>query len=210
MVPFRMKRMFKLLRNLKQEQLIGLSFVLALHGAAFYMLWSYHIIPSADEALTLMVNMIDESPSEKPKPPKLEYKPVPKPLEPIPQPLVAEAPVVSPQDTVVYSPPPVIEVAPQPVVLSGNLSAACPDRSPPEYPAFSKRLNEQGKVVLQVVLGEDGRVANAEVKTSSGFQRLDDAALNAVKTWRCKPSVRNGVAVRAIALQPLNFILEGR
>jgi protein TonB len=205
-----MKRMFKLLRNLKQEQLIGLLFVLALHGAAFYMLWSYHIIPSADEALTLMVNMIDESPSEKPKPPKLEYKPVPKPLEPIPQPLVAETPVVSPQDAVVYSPPPVIEVAPQPVVLSGNLSAACPDRSPPEYPAFSKRLNEQGKVVLQVVLGEDGRVANAEVKTSSGFQRLDDAALNAVRTWRCKPSMRNGFAVRAIALQPLNFILEGR
>ena len=195
--------MHRSLRSLKQEQLMGLLFVLALHGAALYMLWSYHIIPTADEALTLMVNLIDASPFEKPKPPKEEQKPVPKPPERIPQPLVAETPVISPQDTVVYSPPPppVIEVAPQPLVLSGNLSAACPDRSAPEYPAFSKRLNEQGKVVLQVVLGEDGRVANAEVKTSSGFQRLDDAALNAVKTWRCKPSVRNGVAVRAIALQ---------
>ena len=74
---------------------------------------------------------------------------------------------------------------------------------------LSKRMNEQGKVVLRVELGEDGRVANAEVKTSSGYRRLDDAALNTVKTWRCKPAMRNGVAMRAVALQPFNFILEG-
>ena len=95
-------------------------------------------------------------------------------------------------------------------MLSGELSVSCPERSPPDYPMLARRMNEQGKVVLRVELGEDGRVANATVKTSSGHQRLDAAALNVVKTWRCKPAVQDGVAVRAVALQPFSFILEGR
>jgi len=210
--------LLKSLRSLKQEQLIGLLFVLALHGVALYGLWSYRLIPTPDEAITLMVNLINPQPPEQPKPPKPEpTKPRPPDLLPPEHPhLVAEAPVVSPDEPVAYSPPPpppVVEappLPPQPVVLAGELSVSCPERSPPEYPAFSIRLNEQGKVVLRVELGEDGRVTTAEVKTSSSYRRLDDAALNAVKTWRCKPSVRNGLAVRAMALQPFNFTLEGR
>lgn len=188
--------------------MIGLSFVLILHGMALYGLWSYRIIPTPVEAIALMVNLIDSSPVTRPKQPKPE---LPKPVSPLPERLhlAAETPMFSPHDAVVYSPPPPVVEA-QPVALSGELSAACPDRFPPEYPAFSKRLNEQGKVVLRVVLGEDGRVDSVEVKTSSGFQHLDNAALNAVKAWHCKPSIRNGIPVRAVALQPLNFILEGR
>ena len=106
-------------------------------------------------------------------------------------------------------PEPVIEAPPQPVVLASELSVNCPGRSPPDYPLISKRMNEQGKVVLRVELGEDGRVAAAEVKTSSGFHTLDEAALNTVKTWRCKPLMRDGAAVRTVALQPFVFILEG-
>ncbi len=207
------------MNNLKREQLIGLLFVLALHGAAFYELCSYRIIPTPEEAVTLMVNLISSPPPDQPKPPKAE-PPEPllklRPIEPPkPQQLVAETPVVLPDDPVVYvspPPPPVIEappLPPQPVVLSNELSVSCPDRSPPDYPSLSMRMNEQGKVVLRVELGEDGRVDHLEVKTSSGYQRLDTAAQSAVKTWRCKPSMRNGVAVRAVALQPFNFTLEG-
>jgi protein TonB len=64
--------------------------------------------------------------------------------------------------------------------------------------------------LLRVELGEDGRVSGVAVKTSSGFSSLDEAAVSAVKTWRCKPAIQNGVAVRAVALQPFAFILEGR
>jgi protein TonB len=206
--------MHKSLLSLKPEQLLGLAFVLAIHGGALYALWSYRIIPTPDEAITLMVNLIKAAPPEQPKPPKpaVHKLPPPEPLPPEHPHLVAETPVVSPEEPVAYSPPPppVIEAPPQPMALIGELSAACPDRYPPEYPAFSKRLNEQGKVILRVVLGEDGLVAGIEVQTSSGYPRLDEAALSAVKTWRCKPSVRNGIAVRAVALQPLNFILQGR
>ena len=211
-----------MLHTLKREQVAGLLFVLMLHGVALYGLWSFRIIPMPVEAITLMVNLINPPPPEQPKPPKPEPPKPPKSRLPDPQPpehlhLAAETPVVLPDEPVVYVPPPppplVIEappLPPQPVVLSNELSVSCPERSPPDYPSLSRRMNEQGKVMLRVVLGEDGRVDNVEVKTSSGYQRLDAAALNTVKTWRCKPAVRNGVAVRAIAVQPLNFILEGR
>jgi len=215
--------MLESLRRLKQEQLIGLLFVLMLHGAVLYGLWSYRIIPTPVETITLMVNLINPPSLEQPKPPKPEPQKPQKPRPPDPPPehqhLVAEVPVVLPDEPVAYAPPPspppppvIVEppVPPQPVVLSNELSVSCPERSPPAYPLLSKRMNEQGKVVLRVELGEDGRVSSAEVKTSSGHHRLDDAALNTVRAWRCKPAIRNGVAVRAVAFQPFSFILEER
>jgi len=96
------------------------------------------------------------------------------------------------------------------VLLSNELSVSCTERTPPSYPKQSLRLGEQGKTVLLVELDERGRVVNIAVKTKSGFPRLDEAAINAVKTWHCNPAERNGVAVRAVALQPFNFVLKGR
>jgi protein TonB len=75
---------------------------------------------------------------------------------------------------------------------------------------MSRRLGEQGRVVLRVELDETGRVVSARVKETSGFRRLDDAGLAAVKTWHCNAPTRDGQAVKAIALQPFNFVLEGR
>ena len=208
--------MLESLQSLKREQLIGLLFVLALHGAGLCWLWSYRIIPTPIDAYTVMVNLINPPPAKQPKPAPPKPLPKPRPVEPPkPQQLVAEAQVVFPDEPIVYAPPPppVAEappLPPQPVVLSSELSVSCPERSPPDYPVLSMRMNEQGKVVLRVELGEDGHVAHSEVKTSSGYQRLDAAALSAVKAWHCKPAIRNGVAVHALALQPFNFILEGR
>lgn len=99
---------------------------------------------------------------------------------------------------------------PQAILLSGELSVTCTDRTPPAYPRQSLRLGEQGKTVLLVELDELGRVVNVTVKTGSGFSRLDEAAINAVKSWHCSPARRNGVAVRSVALQPFNFTLKGR
>jgi protein TonB len=209
------------LHKLKREQLIGLTFVLVLHGAGLYGLWRYKIIPAPDEALTLMVNFINPpmpeeqpEPPEPPKPPLVEPQPFP------PQQLVVQTPVVLPDEPAVYVPPPepVVEVPPmppapqitlpsQPELLSDELAVMCTNRIVPHYPLASKRLNEQGKTILRVELNEEGKVSNALIKKSSGFARLDDAALAAVKTWRCKPPVQNGVAVKAAALQTFNFSL---
>lgn len=213
--------------RIKGEKLAGLLFVLVLHGVGLYGLMSYHVIPTPEETITLMVNLINPPPPEQPKPPKPKPEPPkppkPRPVEPPPpehRHLVVEAPVVQPDEPAAYVPPPppppappVVEASPsppQPVMLPNDLSVSCSERSPPGYPRLSKRMNEQGKVVLRVELGTDGRMANVAVKTSSGYKRLDDAALSAVKTWRCKPVIQNGVAVAAVALQPFSFILEER
>jgi len=215
----------------KINKIVGLLLVLALHGALLYVAMSYKLIPPPQEAVTLFVSMINPPPKKVEPPPPEPQKPPPKKVElvkeqPIirPQPapvLVAEAPVTSMTEPVAppLPPQPIIETPPvpvidepakpaQPLVMSSELSLACPDRNPPNYPAISRRLGEQGQVKLKVELDETGRVTSARVAESSGYKRLDDAGLAAVKSWRCNPAIRDGKPVRAIALQPLDFILN--
>ena len=205
-------------RKFPWDRLAGLLVVLALHGAGLYALWEYQIQITPQEAVTLFVNFINPPPPAKqPEPPK--PKPLPKPVKPEPPPpeppqIVVEAPVVTPEEPVAPPPPePVVEAPPEPagpVMLASELAVTCPKRSPPEYPPASRKMGEQGRVVLWVELDEQGRMSAARVETSSGSKRLDGAALAAVKNWRCNPAMRNGMAVRAAALQPFVFKLEGR
>ena len=97
-----------------------------------------------------------------------------------------------------------------PLLRTDELSVSCANRTPPVYPKLSTRLGEQGKTVLLVELDELGRVAKATVKTTSGFSRLDEAAVNAVTSWNCTLARRNGTAVRSFAVQPFRFTLKGR
>ena len=203
--------------------------VLALHAAALYGLWSARLIPSPVEAATLFVNFIAPPPVPKVEEPKRLPAPQAKPRpidQPKPAPLVAQAPVLAPTDFVAPAPAPtpapqplpivqapVVSLpAPQPagpVALTGELSVACPQRSAPSYPAISRRMGETGAVVLRVELDDTGRVTSAKVQNTSGFARLDEAALSAVLKWQCTPPTRNGQPVRAVALQPFNFVLQG-
>lgn len=164
-------------------------------------------------------------PQVKPTPPVKKVQPQPK------RQLVAKAPAITPQE---YVAPPIEEHKPEPepepeektvtepiaaakpvqmptgpVSLSSELSVSCPDLARPSYPALSRRLGEEGKLVLQVELDETGRIGKTKVIQSSGYSRLDNAALSAVKTWRCQPATRNGQPVPAVALQPFNFVIEG-
>ncbi len=213
--------------------LSGLVFVVVIHAGLLYFLFKQQLIPPPEQLATLMVNFIpspqpkeEAKPETPPPPPKPKPKPVKKPQ---PQQLVAKAPPLSESEPVAPPPPPepaleaepeaepepVVEAAPAPqmpagpVSLSSELSVACPHLNAPTYPALSKRLGEEGKLVLRVELDEKGYVDVAHIVNSSGFKRLDEAAMAAVKTWRCTPTVRNGQPVRAVALQPFNFVLQG-
>ena len=201
-------------RKLGTERAAGLLFVVAAHAAALWGLWSHRILVVPDEVVTLFVETITTpppAPKEPPKPARLEK---PRPAEkPQPQQLVAQAPSVSPGEPVAPPPaPPAAEALPAkpagPVSLGAELAVACPERSAPAYPPLSRRQGEEGKVVLRVELDEQGNVSASRVATSSGFARLDEAALAAVKTWRCNPARRDGQPVRAVALQPFKFQLQ--
>lgn len=95
-----------------------------------------------------------------------------------------------------------------PVVMTSELALACKDRPAPAYPPVSRRLGEQGLVVVRVDLDERGHVVSVQVDRSSGHPQLDAAALEVIRAWRCAPPTRNGVAARAVALQPFNFVLS--
>jgi TonB family protein len=95
----------------------------------------------------------------------------------------------------------------------GDNSAAIFDASylnnpSPSYPAFSRKLEEQGKVLLNVYVNKDGVVDQANIGQSSGFSRLDKAALDTVKNWRFVPAKRNGNIEGSWVQVPINFVLE--
>jgi len=78
----------------------------------------------------------------------------------------------------------------------------------PAYPAISKRLGEQGKVVVRVLIGADGAPQRAEVKRSSGYDRLDRSAIDYVMTCRYVPGKVGGVPQAMWYEAPVNYVLE--
>ncbi|MDE2389268.1 MAG: energy transducer TonB [Betaproteobacteria bacterium] len=209
-------------------------FVLGVHAALFYFLWNQRLIPHPEQAMTLFAELI--TPPAPVTPPKALPEPAPVKLQPAKKPVVkpkqeqlaakTPAPVEKkraeaapeppkPVDQAKESAPPPVAGTPSkpaqaaPVALSSELSVSCPKLTPPEYPAISRRMGEEGKLVLRVELDESGRIDKAKVLNSSGYERLDAAALSAVKSWQCNPSLRDGQPVRAVALQPFNFVLQG-
>ena len=79
----------------------------------------------------------------------------------------------------------------------------------PDYPARSKRLGETGTAYVRFVVGLAGEIEDVELKKSSGFERLDNAALEAMRASTCKPYTENGTPVRAAYTQPFDFSLGG-
>ncbi|CAN1500249.1 TonB Periplasmic protein TonB, links inner and outer membranes [Burkholderiaceae bacterium] len=78
----------------------------------------------------------------------------------------------------------------------------------PTYPRQSRRLNEQGQVLIRVFVAADGSPQQGEVKTSSGFDRLDQEALRTVMRWRFVPGQRLGTPEAMWFNVPVNFVLE--
>ena len=82
------------------------------------------------------------------------------------------------------------------------------DNPTPAYPALSRRLGEQGQVLLQVDVGTDGRAHEVAVNRSSGYPRLDHAALETVRRWTFIPARLGRLAIAASVLVPISFSLK--
>ncbi|HEY0876984.1 MAG TPA: energy transducer TonB [Zeimonas sp.] len=107
------------------------------------------------------------------------------------------------------------DVAPAPSIASAapvsapRFDAAYLRNPAPEYPRASRRLGEQGRVVLRVRVEPDGSPSQLEVQRSSGSPRLDDAALDAVRRWSFVAARRGDEKVAAWVLVPMEFRLNG-
>lgn len=105
--------------------------------------------------------------------------------------------------------PPAPEPPPAPPKIELPSSNAAYLQNPaPNYPAISKRMGEHGKVVLRVLISADGLPQKIELHQSSGYDRLDRQAQDAVMRWRFIPGKRNGVAEAMWNIVPIHFILE--
>jgi periplasmic protein TonB len=77
----------------------------------------------------------------------------------------------------------------------------------PRYPALSRRLREEGVVMLRVYVLPNGLPDTVELKRSSGSARLDESALMAVRQWRFLPARSGDIAVAAWVVVPIAFSL---
>jgi protein TonB len=120
--------------------------------------------------------------------------------QPDPAPVVTAAPVAP----VIAAPP-----TPPPAIASaGDLSSTMISATPPKYPLEARRAHEEGTVVLKLVLSTEGQVSDIAVARSSGSDRLDQAALSAVRKWRWRPMLRSGQAVMVQGNVTIPFVLQ--
>lgn len=78
----------------------------------------------------------------------------------------------------------------------------------PKYPRLSKSAGEEGRVSFKVLVNENGDPESVEISAGSGFERLDNAAMEAVQHWKFVPAKRNNQAISAYVTVPISFKLD--
>jgi protein TonB len=180
---------------------VGIGVVVFLHIAIVYALYSAlqqrakELIPPPIQVKNIdQVKPKDEAPP--PPPPDIKMPPPP-PYIPPPDIAVEAAPAATNAITttsvkpVVAPPPPAAPPAPVTHTTVEPVFDKAHSREP-EYPSVSRRLGEEGVVVVRVLVAEDGHVLQAELVKSSGFSRLDNAAVESMKSYRFGPGTVDG------------------
>jgi protein TonB len=208
-----MKDYASLQRN-PRKHLLGILFVILFHLA---LLWVIHsglakkfvkIIKGPVEAQLIE----DVKPDIPPPPPPPPPKSLPPPPDYVPPPDIVNTSVSSANSITGVSstpaPVPVQAVAPAPVVIVApviNVAANC---QKPSYPSASVRNEEEGTVQLKFLIGVDGKVIETKVEKTSGFSRLDEAAIRALSKCDFKPGTVNGKPEQSWARVDYKWKLE--
>jgi protein TonB len=213
--------------------------VVALHVLAGLAIWHTSNEPVVQaERPPLMVSLISEEvvppvpeapPTVKPPEPKPRPAVQPTPRREVP-PVMASTRVAQAQDVVV----PVVAHEPQPtqaVTAPAQAASAAvaepppPPQQPktlpssavrflikpePRYPAASQELGEAGTVSMRLLVDEQGRVKDVQLVKSSGYARLDRAAIAAEQASRLQPYIENGVPRSVWAPHSITFNLDER
>ena len=121
---------------------------------------------------------------------------------------VAESAVASADERPAVAPASASGNVPVPV-FAAHYDAAYLHNPRPAYPPLSRRLGEEGKVLLRVRVSREGQPAAVDLEKSSNVERLDEAARNAVARWRFVPARRGDEPVEGSVIVPIVFRLEG-
>lgn len=193
--------------------MVGIGFVILFHVLLVYALMSglareaveQIAGPIATKVIEEVRPDVDEPPP--PPPPPLEPPPpyVPPPpdfaIAPLPASTAPTTAITQVQTKVAPPPPPAVDVPPRANPRRPNEWA---------YPPAARRAGEEGVVMLQLYVTEDGRVAEVKVAKSSGFPRLDEAAERDARRWRFLPATRGGEPVAYWLTVPVRYSLTDR
>lgn len=202
----------------KRSGLLGL--VIGLHVGVFLLiLVAKTVVPQIME-IPMMVDLlpapeVQQPPEAKPlpvaKPQPVRQQRTPAPKTPAP-PIEATtstapapaAPIAAPPEA---KPAPAAPPAEAPIVQA-RFDADYLNNPAPRYPPLSRRMGEEGKVILRVSVNPQGAADSVEIRTSSGSRRLDEAAVNTVNRWKFVPAKRGDEPVQSWVLVPIIFKLE--
>ncbi|MFO1339208.1 MAG: energy transducer TonB [Burkholderiaceae bacterium] len=194
-------------------------------GGAWALMQLQPVRDAVAELAPLVVDIVAPTPPAPPPaspPPPVAPRVLPPPPAP---PVLATAPVAEPAPAAMVVPPPPPEPAAPAAVATAAPEAPPAPSAPrsipatavsyleppaPVYPLASRRLGEQGEVLVRVEIGTDGRTRQLLVARSSGSPRLDNAALAAVRAARFRPYTDNGVPLVVWTTVPIQFELENK
>lgn len=220
----------------KSHSWLTTLFVVLAHIGVIYLLVTQKPLTTIElpPAKPMMVSLI-APPAPEPElmpviePPKPQVKPIIKPkkvvekIKPIEtpaervveatveHPIVEEAPAAPIEPVKVAETPkapPVVEKVVEEKVEPPGFGVSYLNNPAPDYPATSRRLGEEGRVLMKVLVSADGAAEDVQIEKSSGSERLDDAAMKAVKRWRFIPAKKNNQALSAYVIVPVKFSLD--
>lgn len=204
--------------TLNPLRILAVSAALALHAAVLLVLIAPVAMQPAIEEDVIVRTPPDIRKKAEPPPPPPVVVPITPPATPTvstrPQPAVTpDVPVVSDRVVDTYVPE-IADAGPAgPVNIEPPAPAAVQlqylNAPPPPYPRAAQTGHREGVVMLQITVDVDGRPIAVEIAQSSGHRDLDAAARNHVlKHWRFQPAMKDGQAIQAIGMVPINFQLN--
>ncbi len=191
------------LSHLSLERGTGIAVVVALHAALIYALAVGLGVMHLPTFVEPMKAVIIQSASEQPKfkteivKPELEQPKVDM-AQPAP-----EIPIDVPSDA---TPPP--DSAASSSAPSEVADLQVNHRTDPVYPPASRRAGEEGTTVLRVLVDERGRPGDVSIVQSSGFPRLDQSAVEAIRRWTFAAARNGSQSVRAYTTVKVSFRLD--
>lgn len=199
------------------QRVVGFGFVILLHIGIIYVLssgLSHTVIEVMKGPFDAKIIEEIKQKEEEPPPPPPKFEQPPPPYVPPPE-ISIDMPVETTQSTAItqvttqIKQPPPAPAAPKPQPTAPHSDPKHPN-SRPDYPPTSRRLGEEGTVVLSLYVKEDGKVGEGKIQESSGFAKLDEAALReALRRWHFIPATLEGKAVAGWYPIKVTFKLTG-
>lgn len=196
-----------------------LALIACVHLSLFALLSVLHISPVAPLTTALMIDVLEATrPAPEVPPPTAPSPPTPRKMQAKNLPASTLQPLLSTQSDAAHGtdvaqmseamPTQAASASAAPTTSLPRFDADYLSNPAPSYPPLSRRLREEGKVMLRVWVDTTGRPCQIELKTSSGSPRLDQAAQAAVWRWQFIPARNGSEVVGAWVLVPITFVLK--